>query len=132
MQRDDVRFAVAAREDGLHRVRSLTTRIGVASLACSAVIAVALGHPAGAAVHSTTGDGSASNNQTGHNGTSPGTSTPQGKSAQSNSPGTSQQGTSPQGSSSQQGSSQQGSSPQAPAQNLAPAAGPGQVVSGGS
>ena len=34
MRRDDVRFAVAAREDGLRRVRRLTFRIGAAGVAC--------------------------------------------------------------------------------------------------
>ncbi len=37
MRRDDLRFAVAAREDGLRRVRRLTFRIGAVGLACSAV-----------------------------------------------------------------------------------------------
>jgi hypothetical protein len=111
MQRDDMRFAVAAREDGLRRVRSLTVQIGAAGVVSAAVIAVALGHPAGATIHNTTGGGT-SKNQTGPNETSPGSGTSQGNS----SPGNSQQGT----------------SPQAPAQNLAPAAGSGQAVSGGS
>ena len=31
MRRDDVRFTVAAREDGLRRVRRLTFRIGAAA-----------------------------------------------------------------------------------------------------
>ena len=47
MRRNDVRFAVAAREDGLRRVKSLTTRIGAVGVVSSAAIAVALGHPAG-------------------------------------------------------------------------------------
>ena len=127
MRRDDMRFAVAAREDGLRRVRSLTVRVGAAGVVSSAVIAVALGHPAGAVTHGTTGGGAASQNQTGQNGNSSSAGTSQGNSGQGNS----QQGSSQQGGS-QQGSSQQGSSPQAPAQNLAPAAGSGQAVSGGS
>ena len=116
MRRDDMRFAVAAREDGLRRVRSLTVRIGAAGVVSSAVIAVVLGHPAGATTHNTTGGGT-SKNQSGQNGNSSSSGTSQGNSSQGNS---------------QQGSSQQGSSPQAPAQNLAPAAGSGQAVSGGS
>jgi len=111
MRRDDMRFAVAAREDGLRRVRSLTVRIGAAGVVSSAVIAVALGHPAGAASHNT-GGSTSSKNQTGQNENSPSSGTSQG-----NSP---------------PGNSQQGSSPQAPTQNLAPAAGSGQAVSGGS
>jgi hypothetical protein len=112
MQRDDMRFAVAAREDGLRRVRSLTVQVGAAGVVSAAVIAVALGHPAGATIHNTTGGGGTSKNQTRPNENSPGSGTSQGNS----SPGNSQQGT----------------SPQAPAQNLAPAAGSGQAVSGGS
>jgi hypothetical protein len=112
MRRDDMSFAVAAREDGLRRVRSLTVRIGAAGVVSSAVIAVALGHPAGATTHKTTGAGTPSKNHTGQNENSPSSGTSQG-----NSP---------------PGNSQQGSTPQAPAQNLAPAAGSGQVVSGGS
>ena len=52
MRRDDVRFAVAAREDGLRRVRRLTFRIGAAGVACSAVIAVAFSHLSGSAAAS--------------------------------------------------------------------------------
>ena len=49
MRRDDLRFAVAAREDGLRRVRRLTFRIGAAGLACSAAIAIAFSHLSGSA-----------------------------------------------------------------------------------
>ena len=52
MPREDVRFAVAAREDGLRRVRRLTFRIGAAGLACSAAIAIAFGHLSGSAAAS--------------------------------------------------------------------------------
>jgi hypothetical protein len=112
MRRDEMRFAVAAREDGLRRVRSLTVRIGAAGVVSSAVIAVALGHPAGATVRNTTGTGTPGKNPTGQNENTPGSGTSQGKSSP--------------------GNSQPGSSPQAPVQNLAPAAGSGQAVSGGS
>jgi hypothetical protein len=111
MRRDDMRFAVAAREDGLRRVRSLTVRIGAAGVVSSAAIAVALGHPAGAAVNNNTGGGTSKK--------------PAGQNVNPPSSGTSQ-GNSPNG------NSQPGSSPQAPAQNLAPASGSGQAVSGGS
>jgi hypothetical protein len=114
MRRDDVRFAVAAREDGLRRVRSLTVRVGAAGVVSSAAIALALGHPAGPAIHSTTGS-DARPSQTGPSG-----------SRSSASPGSSAQGSSPPG------SSQPSSAPQAPVQNPVPAAGSGQAVSGGS
>ena len=98
MRRDEVRFAVAAREDGLRRVRRLTFRIGAAGLASSAVIAVAFSHLSGSAAASSAA-----------------------------------RGANPAGSGTQQGSTQQGGgSLQAPAQNVAPAQGPAQGVSGGS
>jgi hypothetical protein len=50
--RGDVRFAVAARQDGLRRVRRLTFRIGAAGVACSAVIALAFSHLSGSAAAS--------------------------------------------------------------------------------
>ena len=108
MRRDDVRFAVAAREDGLRRVRRLTVRIGAAGLACSAVIAIAFSHLSGAASAS------------GRNATTGGTGA-----------GGSDQGSAGQGSANQ-GNGQQGGTLQAPPQNLAPAQGPVQGVSGGS
>jgi hypothetical protein len=49
--RDDERLA--ARDSGLHRVSRLTWRAGVASLACSAVIGVALAHHDGASAGTT-------------------------------------------------------------------------------
>jgi hypothetical protein len=114
MPREDVRFAVAAREDGLRRVRRLTFRIGAAGLACSAAIAVAFGHLSGSAAAS----GSATGNSA--SGGSAGGSGGQ--------QGTGQQGTGQQGGTQQPG----GGSLQAPAQNVAPAQGPAQGVSGGS
>ena len=109
MPREDVRFAVAAREDGLRRVRRLTFRIGAAGLACSAAITVAFGHLSGsaAASGSATGNSASSGNAGGSGG---------------------QQGTGQQGGTQQPG----GGSLQAPAQNVAPAQGPAQGVSGGS
>jgi hypothetical protein len=114
MQREDVRFAVAAREDGLRRVRRLTFRIGAAGLACSAAITVAFGHLSGSAAASGTGTGNSTSG--GNAGSSSG-----------------QQGSGQLGSG-QQGGTQQpgGGSLQAPAQNVAPAQGPAQGVSGGS
>jgi hypothetical protein len=144
MRRDDVRFAVAAREDGLRRVRRLTTRIGAVGVVSSAAIAVALGHPAGAAVHATSGDGNTARSQAGHNGSSPSSaSTPGGTVAASSAgsappssppPSSSQPSASPptSPSSSPPSHPQPASSPQAPAQNPVPSPGPSQVVSGGS
>jgi len=137
MRRDDVRFAVAAREDGLRRVKSLTTRIGAVGVVSSAAIAVALGHPAGAAVHTSTGNGTASQNRAGRTGHSPGSGTAQGNSAPgrsqpSSSPSSSSPPSTPPSSRSPQASSQPSSPPQAPVQNPAPTAAPSQAVSGGS
>jgi hypothetical protein len=56
MRRDDVRFAAAARDDGLRRISRFTWRAGAAGVACSALIAVAFGHH-GAAAQSKSGGG---------------------------------------------------------------------------
>ena len=104
---DDARFAAAARDDGLRRVRRLTFQIGAAALACSAGIAVAFGHLSGASASSQAGSGSTGNGSTGSGSTGSRTGPA--------------------------GSSQPGSgSFQPPAQNVQPAAGPVQGVSGGS
>ena len=102
MGRDDVRFAVAAREDGLRRVRRLTFRIGAAGVAGSAAIALAFSHLPGSAAASSQSGGSPAGS---------------GSQAGGSQPGGTQQG---------------GGSLQAPAQNVAPAQGPAQGVSGGS
>jgi hypothetical protein len=102
MGRDDVRFAVAAREDGLRRVRRLTFRIGAAGVVGSAAIALAFSHLPGSAAASSQSGGSSA-----------------GSGSQ---PGGTQQG----------GTQHGGGSLQAPAQNVAPAQGPAQGVSGGS
>jgi hypothetical protein len=107
MGREDVRFAVAAREDGLRRVRRLTFRIGAAGVVGSAAIALAFSHLPGSA---------AASSQSGGN--------PAGSGSQ---PGGTQQGGTQQG-----GTQQGGGSLQAPAQNVVPAQGPAQGVSGGS
>lgn len=44
MRRDDVRFAAAARDDGIHKISTFTWRAGAAGVVCSALIAVAFGH----------------------------------------------------------------------------------------
>jgi hypothetical protein len=132
--RENVRFAAAARDAGLRRVRRLTCRIGAAALAGSAVIAVAFSHLSGAA--------SASGQSTGPGGrgagTSPGAGAQSGGSQSSGSQsagsqaGGSQAGGS-QASGSRSGSSQPGgNSLEVPAQPVRPAQGPAQGVSGGS
>jgi uncharacterized membrane protein len=112
MGREDVRFAVAAREDGLRRVRRLTFRIGAAGVVGSAAIALAFSHLPGSA---------AASSQSGGN--------PAGSGSQT---GGSQPGGTQQGGTQQGGTQQGGGSLQAPAQNVAPAQGPAQGVSGGS
>jgi hypothetical protein len=44
MRRDDVRFASAARDDGIRKISKFTWRAGAAGVVFSALIAVALGH----------------------------------------------------------------------------------------
>jgi hypothetical protein len=44
MRRDDVRFAAAARDDGLRKISKYTWRAGAAGVVCSALIALAFGH----------------------------------------------------------------------------------------
>ncbi|HEY7147045.1 MAG TPA: hypothetical protein VH637_22595 [Streptosporangiaceae bacterium] len=44
MRRDEVRFAMAARDDGVRRVSRLTWRAGAVGAVCSALIAAAFGH----------------------------------------------------------------------------------------
>jgi hypothetical protein len=113
MRRDEVRFAVAARDDGLRRVRRLTLRIGAVGVVGSAAIAVAFSHLSGSAAASGPVRGA---NPAG-SGTQQGSTQPGGTQ-----PGGTQQG----------GTGQGGGSLQAPAQNVVPAQGPAQGVSGGS
>jgi hypothetical protein len=110
MRRDDVRYAAAARDDGLRKISKLTWRAGAAGVVCSAVIAVAFGHhvaaPQPATVHSgTSGTGSSSTS-----GGSSGSSTSGGTSGTGGGQGTIV----------------------VPAQPPAPASGGGQVTSGGT
>jgi hypothetical protein len=127
MRRDDVRFAAAARDDGIHKISKFTWRAGAAGVVCSALIAVAFGHHVATNQSSTDNNGGSSHSQqpaAGNNG---------GGSGQ----GSSNQGSSNQGSSNQ-GSSNQGSSNQGnggivvPAQPPASSQGGGQVTSGAS
>lgn len=70
MRRDDVRFAAAARDDGLRKISKYTWRAGAAGVVCSALIAVAFGHHVAtqqpAAAH--TGNGGASSSSSNNNG----------------------------------------------------------------
>jgi hypothetical protein len=122
MRRDDVRFAAAARDDGIHKISKFTWRAGAAGVVCSALIAVAFGH------HVATNQ-----SRSGNNGGSSQSQQP----TAGNNGGGSNQGSSSQGNSSQ-GSSSQGSSNQGdggivvPSQPPAPAQGGGQVTSGAS
>jgi hypothetical protein len=72
MRRDDVRFAAAARDDGLRKISKLTWRAGAAGVVCSAVIAVAFGHhvaaPQPATVHGGTSSAGSSNSGGGASG----------------------------------------------------------------
>src|ERR1700750_3132151 len=69
---DDARFAAAARDHGLRRVRRLTFQIGAAALVCSAGIAVAFGHLSGASASDQTGSGSPGSGSTGSGSTGSG------------------------------------------------------------
>jgi hypothetical protein len=114
MRRDDVRFAAAARDDGLRKISKYTWRAGAAGVVCSALIAVAFGHHVAtqqpAAAH--TGNGGVSSNSSGGSNGSSNTGT--GSSGGSNT-GNQGQGTIV-----------------VPAQPPAPASGGGQVISGAS
>ena len=117
MRRDDVRFAAAARDDGLRKVSKYTWRAGAAGVACSALLAVAFGHHVAAqqpaAAHNGTGSGSTSSSGNGSAG------------------GSGAGGGSNGGSSSNGGSQGQGTIV-VPAQPPAPASGGSQVTSGAS
>ena len=132
MRRDDVRFATAARDDGIRKISKYTWRAGAAGVLCSALIAVAFGHHVAAqqpaAAH--TGNGGASNSSGGsfNGGASTGgsSSSTSGGSSSSTSGGSSS-------STSGGGTSNQGQGTiVVPAQPPAPASGGGQVTSGAS
>jgi hypothetical protein len=124
MRRDDVRFAAAARDDGLRKVSKYTWRAGAAGVVCSALLAVAFGHHVAtqppAAAHTSGGSGAAGSN------------TGSGAAGSSNGNGGSGVG----GGNSSNGNSGSGSQGQGtivvPAQPPAPASGGGQVISGAS
>jgi len=139
MRRDDVRFAAAARDDGLRKISKLTWRAGAAGVLCSAAIAVAFGqHVAAqqpAVVHGgTSGSSSSSTGSAGSSST--GGSSTGGSSTGNGSTGKASTGNGSNGSSGTKGSGGSGGGGQGtivvPAQPPAPASGGGQVTSGGT
>jgi hypothetical protein len=131
MRRDDVRFAAAARDDGIHKISKFTWRAGAAGVLCSALIAVAFGHHVATNQSSTDNNGGSSHSQqpaAGNNGGSNQGSSGQGSSGQ----GSSGQGSSNQGSSNQGSSNQGNGGIVVPAQPPASSQGGGQVTSGAS
>lgn len=112
MRRDDVRFAAAARDDGIHKISKFTWRAGAAGVLCSALIAVAFGH------HVATSQSRTDNN---------------GGSSQSQQPAPGKNGSgSNQGGSNQGGSKQGNGGIVVPSQPPASSQGGGQVTSGAS
>ena len=104
MRGDDVRFAAAARDDGIRKISKFTWRAGAAGVVFSAVMAVALGHHVAAQTPAT-----------GHTGTQQPTT-----------------GSTGSGSGSSQGGQGGQGTIVVPAQPPAPAQGSGQVTSGAS
>ncbi len=77
MRRDDVRFAAAARDDGLRKISKFTWRAGAAGVVFSALIAAAFGHNVATqqapTVHGgTSGAGSTTGGSTGGTGSTTG------------------------------------------------------------
>ena len=134
MRRDDVRFAAAARDDGLRKISKLTWRAGAAGVLCSAAIAVAFGHhvaaqqPAG--VHSGTSGTSSSGTKGSGSSTGSSGSSSTGGTGKSSSTGSSSTGGTGKSSSGGSGGGQ--GTIVVPAQPPAPASGGGQVTSGGT
>ncbi len=130
MRRDDVRFAAAARDDGLRKISKYTWRAGAAGVVCSALIAAAFGHHVATqqptAVHSggsgSAGTGSAGTGSTGAGSTGSGST---GSGSNNSSVGGS-------GASGSGGNSSGQGTIVVPAQPPAPASGGGQVTSGAS
>jgi hypothetical protein len=123
MRRDDVRFAAAARDDGLRKISKFTWRAGAAGVVFSAAIAAAFGHHVAtqppASVHAGTGSTGSSSAGTGS----------------SSNAGSGSSSTGGSGSSSTKGSGGSGGGQgtiSVPAQPPAPASGGGQVTSGGT
>jgi hypothetical protein len=121
MRRDDVRFAAAARDDGLRKISKFTWRAGAAGVACSALIAVAFGHHIDAQQPASV-----------HGGTSGSTGSTAGSSGSTGSTARSSGSSGSTGSTGSGGASSSGSSGTivVPAQPPAPSSGSGQVTSG--
>jgi len=113
MRRDDVRFAAAARDDGLRKISKFTWRAGAAGVVFSALVAAAFGHHVAAQPPTTVHGGTGG---TGGTGSTSGGSTGGGSGS---------------GTGSGTGSGGQGTIV-VPAQPPAPASGGGQVTSGAS
>jgi hypothetical protein len=131
MRRDDVRFAAAARDDGLRKISKFTWRAGAAGVVFSAAIAAAFGHHVATqppvTVHSGTGGaGSTSTGSTGSSTGSTGSSTG-GSGSSSSTQGSGSSTTKRSG-----GSGGGQGTISVPAQPPAPASGGGQVTSGGT
>ncbi len=126
MRRDDVRFAAAARDDGLRKVSKYTWRAGAAGVVCSALLAVAFGHHVAteqpATAHNSGGSSSSNSNSSAGSSSAGGSSTGSGSS--NGSVGGS--GAGGGGNGGGQGTIV------VPAQPPAPATGGGQVTSGAS
>jgi hypothetical protein len=118
MRRDDVRFAAAARDDGIHKISKFTWRAGAAGVVCSALMALAFGHHV-ATTESSTDSGTSQSHQPASGNNGGGTNQ-----------GGSNQGSTNQGGSNQGGSNQGSGGISVPAQPPAPAQGGGQVTSG--
>jgi hypothetical protein len=139
MRRDDVRFAAAARDDGLRKVSKYTWRAGAAGVVCSAVMAVAFGHHVAAQASSTTQQPAAGTGQSTPSGAQPtagSTATPTPGSTATPTPGSTAKpttgSTSKPASGGKPTSGSGGGGIVVPAQPPAPAKGSGQVTSGGT
>jgi hypothetical protein len=120
MRRDDVRFAAAARDDGLRKISKYTWRAGAAGVVCSALIALAFGHH-------TAAQASTGGSQRSTSGSSQSTS---GGSQSTSGSGQSTSGSGQSTSGGSQSTSGSGGGIVVPAQPPAPAQGGGQVTSG--
>jgi hypothetical protein len=137
MRRDDVRFAAAARDDGLRKISKYTWRAGAAGVVCSALLAVAFGHhvatPQPTATHnagSSASSGSAGSGSAGSGSAGSGSSSAGSGSSSAGSGNGSAGGSGASGGSG--GSNQGQGTIVVPAQPPAPASGGGQVTSGAS
>jgi hypothetical protein len=122
MRGDDVRFAAAARDDGIRKISKFTWRAGAAGVVFSAVMAVAFGHHVAAQTPAT-----------GHTGSQqPTTGSTGSGSTGSGSTGSGSTGSGGTGNGSGGGSQGGQGTIVVPAQPPAPASGSGQVTSGAS